>query len=176
MDSMHIYDIGKKSWYVQRASGYIPRDRYAFCTAVALAADNSSYNIIIHGGRSLNGREAFADTYVLSLPAFEFFQVDDGADQVRRFDHTCHLRGNKMLVLGGRDIDQDMPGWGEWKDGACDPNGFVNVLDVNTFAWDARYDPADVGGYLVHKSIYRVIGGKQVTPPYHSRLSLTRRV
>lgn len=160
MDSIQIYDIGKKMWYTQRASGSIPRDRYAFCTAVAVATDNSSYNIIIHGGRSLNSPEAFADTYVLSLPAFEFFQVQDGMDQVIRFDHTCHLRGNKMFVLGGRDVDQDMPGWGLWENGACDPNGFVNIMDVNTFEWDTSYNPADVGDYLVHKSISRVIGGK----------------
>lgn len=161
LDFIHIYDIGKKSWYVQRTSGAVPRDRYWFCTSVAVASDNSSYSIIIHGGRSTYDREAFSDTFVLSLPSFEFFQVNDGVDQVRRFDHTCHLRGNKMFVLGGRDIDQDMPALGtEVQDGACDPGGFVNILDVNTFTWDAKYDPADVRDYLVHKSIYHVIGGK----------------
>lgn len=81
-----------------------------------------------------------------------------------------------MFVLGGRDIDQDMPGWGVSKNGACDPGGFVNVLDVNTFAWDASYNPLDVGDYLVHKSIYSVIGGKQVispqNPPWRSSVGL----
>lgn len=65
-----------------------------------------------------------------------------------------------MFVLGGRDVDQDMPGWGLWENGACDPNGFVNIMDVNTFEWDTSYNPAEVGDYLVHKSISRVIGGK----------------
>lgn len=66
-----------------------------------------------------------------------------------------------MFVIGGHDIDQDMPELGkETKDGVCDPGEFVNVLDVNTFAWDARYDPQDVGDYLVHESIYHLIGGK----------------
>lgn len=161
MDYISIYDIARKAWYLQRASGYIPRDRYWFCTAVAVAADNSSYNIIIHGGLSLSSHEAFADTYVLSLPAFVFFRVDNAMDdQVRRYDHTCHLRNNKLFVLGGRDVDQEMRSWIGWENGACDPNGFVNVLDVNTFTWDASYDPANTGEYLVHKSIYRVIGGK----------------
>lgn len=164
LDFIQIYDIGKKTWYVQRTSGAVPRDRYSFCTAVAAAADNSSYSIIMHGGHSTYDREAFSDTFVLSIPSFEFFLVNDGVDQVRLLDHTCHLRGNKMFVLGGRDLDQDMPGWGNVSNnGACDPGGFVNVLDVNTFAWDAKYDPREVGEYLVHESIYRVIGGKQVT-------------
>lgn len=172
MDYINIYDIAKQAWYVQRAGGYIPRDRYWFCTAVAVAADNSSYSIIIHGGFNLINREAFADTYVLSLPAFVFFRVDNGEDQVRRYDHTCHLRNNKLFVLGGRDVDQEMPAWGGWKNGVCDPNGFVNVLDVNTFMWDTSYDPADSGNYLVHKSIYRVIGGKQVST-IHSLIQRT---
>lgn len=63
-------------------------------------------------------------------------------------------------MLGGRDVDQEMRSWIGWENGTCDPNGFVNVLDVNTFTWDGSYDPADISEYLVHKSIYRVIGGK----------------
>lgn len=166
MDSINIYDIEKKSWYLQRASGQIPRDRYWFCTAVAVASDKSSYSVFIHGGRSMSGREAFSDTFVLSLPSFEFFEIDKGADQVHRFDHTCHLLKNKLFVLGGRDVDQEMPTWRGWQNGACDPGGFVNIFDVNNLVWDTEYDPKAGVDYLVDKRIYRVIGGKQVAHIY----------
>lgn len=155
-----MYDIAKKSWYVQRVSGQIPRDRYAFCTSVAVAGDNSSFNIIIHGGMSANDGIAFSDTYMLSLPSFEFFELDKGVDVVHRFEHTCHLRKNKLFVIGGRGADQGNLGWGGWLPGACDPNGLINIFDINTLQWDSRYDPTDGKDYLVHKSIYDVIGGK----------------
>lgn len=104
-----MYDIAKKSWYVQRASGQRPRDRYALCTLVAVAGDNSSFNIIIHGGMSANNDIAFSDTHMLFLPSFEFFEFDKGVDVVHRFEHTCHLRKNKLFVIGGRDVDQQNP-------------------------------------------------------------------
>lgn len=109
MDSINIYDIAKESWYTQRTSGQIPRDRFAFCTSVAVASDNSSYNIIIHGGVGMNNIEAFSDTYMLSLPSFEFFKLDKGEGTSPRAEHTCHLRKNKLFIVGGHGIDQKNP-------------------------------------------------------------------
>lgn len=160
MDSINIYDIAKESWYTQRTSGQIPRNRLAFCTSVAVASDNSSYNIIIHGGVGLNVIEAFSDTYMLSLPSFEFFKLDEGKDTSPRIEHTCHLRKNKLFIVGGRGVDQESPKLGGWKLGSCDPQGLINILDINTLQWDSTYDPADAKDYLVHKSMYEVIGGK----------------
>lgn len=160
MDSINIYDIAKESWYTQRASGQIPRDRYAFCTSVAVASDNSSYNVVIHGGMSMNDIEAFSDTYMLSIPSFEFFEVDKGVDTAHRCDHTCHLRKNKLFVIGGRGADQEIPSWGGWLPGACDHNGLINILDINTLEWDSTYNPEDGEDFLVPKNIYKIIGGK----------------
>lgn len=160
MDTINIYDIAKESWYTQRTSGQIPRDRYAFCTSVAVASDNSSYNIIIHGGMSMNNLEGFSDTYMLSLPSFEFFELDKGKSNSHRVEHTCHLRKNKLFIIGGRDMSQEDPKWGGWTTGSCDPQGLINILDINTLQWDSTYDPIDAKDYLVHKSIYDVIGGK----------------
>lgn len=103
---------------------------------------------------------AFADTYVLSLPSFEYFQLDKGDGGVHRYDHSCQLQQNKLFVLGGRDFDQGSPGWVPWKSGSCDPNGFINILDVNTFTWDANYNPNNGTKYQVHKTITDLIGGK----------------
>lgn len=46
---------------------------------------------------------------MLFLPSFEFFEFDKGVDVVHRFEHTCHLRKNKLFVIGGRDVDQQNP-------------------------------------------------------------------
>lgn len=159
MDSIDIYDIEGGTWYTQRASGFIPSGRQQFCAVTATASDNSSYNIIIYGGISWNVDIAFSDIYVLSMPSFHFIKIDDGVNA--RFDQTCHLDGNKMFVIGGRNADQINPAFNTWEKGSCDPiGGVVNVLDVNTFQWDKAYDPAASKSYLVHKQIYQDIGGK----------------
>lgn len=139
----------------------MPINSGGFCTVVAPARDGSSFNIFLHGGIPTKGAgSGWSDTYVLSLPSFQWTQLETTGTTAARGGHTCHLVRNKMVVLGGRGGDQANPTWGAFAKGVCDASPLVNVLDVNSLRWDTAYDPDDAEPFRVHKSIYGIIGGE----------------
>lgn len=80
---------------------------------------------------------AFGDIWVLSLPGFRWFKVDD--EVTPRAMHDCALVGKRqMLVIGGLDFGvNDSFGWRDpdpWKQG-------VGLLDLPTMTWSSQYDP-----------------------------------
>ncbi|KAF8242588.1 hypothetical protein K440DRAFT_638867 [Wilcoxina mikolae CBS 423.85] len=163
MNVVHVYDIDSEKWYKQAAGGFIPEDRGIFCSSIASAPDNSSHSIFIHGGASRSN--VFSDTYVLSVPSFEWVQVDDGFNTEPRYRHTCHMtKQNKMLVIGGAGAGQSIPtitSWNTYKNGRCDKYAFMNVLDVNTLKWQDNFEPITEKAtkYEVNSAITEVIGG-----------------
>jgi Kelch motif len=74
MNTIYIYDINSAKWYSQTASGDVPDMRRRFCAGATHADDQSSYNIYLYGGLSMNGT-AFDDVYILSLPSFTYVMV-----------------------------------------------------------------------------------------------------
>lgn len=139
----------------------MPINNDGFCTVMARASDNSSFNIFLHGGMPTKGEgNAWSDVYVLSLPSFVWAKVQTTGTTVARGGHTCHLIQNKMMIIGGRGTDQADPAWGGYDKGICDINPLVNIFDINNFEWDTGYDSKDGQSFLVNKSIYRVIGGE----------------
>ncbi|KAG0635745.1 hypothetical protein HOY80DRAFT_1091947 [Tuber brumale] len=158
-DSVDVYDFETDSWYIQPTTGEIPSNRHSFCTVVGTAADNSSFNIFMHGGASPALDAGFSDTYVLSVPAFQWFRVDT-ANKVQRYGATCHLVKNKMILIGGRGVDQlnpnlDIP---MPLPGACDPNGIVNIFDVNALKWDSNFQVSKLENFKVNKKITGDVG------------------
>lgn len=103
LNSIHVLDIasletGEGTWYEQISSGRTPNPRYDACAVMAVAPDNTSYNIYVFGGRSPTGD--FDEIWVLSLPYFRWIKVVKGSFPI--FGQHCHLVGSKqMLVLGG---------------------------------------------------------------------------
>ncbi|KAI5781518.1 hypothetical protein EDC01DRAFT_666066 [Geopyxis carbonaria] len=162
MTVINIYEIATDTWYSQTASGYIPTDRGHFCTSLVAAPDNSSYNIFMHGGTS--DEEAFAETYVLSLPAFEWILVSKGNDTQPRSHMNCWTTPqHKLVSLGGHGIDQELPTAAPFKNGRCDPQPLLNVFDTQTLAWEDTIGPVteDRPAWRVPEKIWEVVGGDE---------------
>ena len=49
-DEIFVYDIFSNVWYLVEATGDLPPLRTEFCSGVSAAADDSSFQITIHGG------------------------------------------------------------------------------------------------------------------------------
>lgn len=108
----------------------------------------------------------FGDIYVLSIPSFVWIKILDDSEELRKVQHTCHTTSNnKMLVVGGVPLGQRVPDkvWPEPnRNGVCHQNGFLDVLDLNTFEWEEGLDVVGDGEvqYKVHEKVYEVIGGE----------------
>ncbi|EWC44800.1 hypothetical protein DRE_06438 [Drechslerella stenobrocha 248] len=139
MQRVWIMDLATRKWYSQSTFGqYIPDNRMEHCIAVASAPDNSSHNIYMFGGSSgssfLDRRadKYYNDLYILSIPSFRWirrtFEASDNAP-AGRVQHTCHVYGNKLIVLGGATQGPtDQCSWDE-----------INVLDMTSLNWVREY-------------------------------------
>ena len=114
MNNIYIYDINSGKWYSQTATGDVPDMRRRFCAGATWADDQSSYNIYLYGGLSMNG-SAFDDVYILSLPSFTWIRWWPTQPGPGRPHHSlsCNIIGrSQMLVIGGTfpgDQDCDSP-------------------------------------------------------------------
>jgi hypothetical protein len=123
MSEITIYDIGSAQFYTQVASGStIPSGRTSFCAVGAPSADNATFEMyvfsllskskfpnihsFVYGGYRPNYPSNFGleNVYVLSLPAFEWFEAPapNNTAEVSRAYHHCQVIGNRqMLSIGG---------------------------------------------------------------------------
>jgi hypothetical protein len=134
-------------WFRQDTSPHAPPALVDFCAVVASAADNSSHNIYVYGGR--NETDILGDVWVLSLPQFVWTHVLDGTKP--RYGITCHKLGNQqMLILGGRlgDLTKD-----------CGISEGVFLLDITSLQWITAFQKPD-GQYNVPKAVVEKIGGR----------------
>ena len=165
LSMVHVYDIANNQWYKQETSGSSPAPRISACTVVVAAQDKTSWSIVMYGGASEKAHgDVYGDTWVLTVPSFQWVKVDDRGD--KRFDHSCHLiKRNHMLVIGGRDWWQDNGGDpltnytiypDKW---TCLKEGILSSLDLNTFQWTHAL-PVNDADYEVHADVLELIGGK----------------
>ncbi|KAN0087217.1 hypothetical protein V8E54_000905 [Elaphomyces granulatus] len=91
MQTVPVYDVANNQWYMQQTSGDIPPQLTLFCSVVAAAADNSSYNIYLYGGYDGRRSSKYAsdDVYVLSIPSFTWVKVYSGTSTHGRTGHKC---------------------------------------------------------------------------------------
>lgn len=166
LGTVWVYDISNSRWYSQKTSGITPKGRISACAVVIPSQDMTSWNIFLHGGGSLGSStgDVYGDTWVLSLPSFQWVVVDQGGD--KKFEHTCHvIKGNKMLVIGGRDKLQDEagnPAKNFSANGAgwtCLRQGIFSSMNLNTFEWENGL-PLRNAAYEVNNRITVLIGGK----------------
>ncbi|KAK6335048.1 hypothetical protein TWF718_010490 [Orbilia javanica] len=138
MQRVWIMDLDTRKWYSQSTFGtYIPESRMEHCIAVVSAPDFSSHNIYMFGGSTatsfLNrtGEKYFNELYILSVPSFRWirktFDVSDNVP-VGRVQHTCHVHGKNLVVLGGSTQNSTECTWDE-----------VNILDMSTLKWITNY-------------------------------------
>ncbi|KIW26325.1 hypothetical protein, variant [Cladophialophora immunda] len=145
MADIVLYDVSTKKWYVQRATGDIPPPRTEFCTVGKASSDGKTYELFVYGGMTnttydLNypNEPGYLNVYVLSLPAFRWFQTP-ATTSTRRCSHTCSVIGNRQMVsIGGRPpstFNQFGADFDEWASG-------IGVMDMTELQWKDHYDAA----------------------------------
>ncbi|KAK6529471.1 hypothetical protein TWF281_008644 [Arthrobotrys megalospora] len=140
MQRVWIMDLETRKWYSQSTFGtYIPDSRMEHCIAVASSPDFSSHNIYMFGGSSASSflnhttDKYFNELYILSIPSFRWirrtFDVSDNVP-VGRVQHSCHVYGKNLVILGGATQNTTECTWDE-----------VNILDMSSLKWvtDYRY-------------------------------------
>ncbi|KAI5797330.1 hypothetical protein DFH27DRAFT_472734, partial [Peziza echinospora] len=164
LDKIHVYDIATSRWYVQKTGGTPPPSRIGACSVVVPSSDGTSYNIFVYGGSVPQSGITFGDTWVLSLPSFQWAKVDDSGE--KKYMHTCHVvKDSKMLVIGGKDLvqdDQGNPALNYTTDGSkwtCDGGGVFSAFDLNKFAWLPAGIAEQADPYSVADAITTLIGG-----------------
>ncbi|KAK6351279.1 hypothetical protein TWF718_004444 [Orbilia javanica] len=152
LDNVFVYDLEQREWFKQPVAGDPPPNARGICAVAAYASDGSSVNIYNYGGITYDlkaGRFTQSrQMWILSIPAFQWIFVDkpDTLQPGGLQDHTCHLQGANMLVIGGRDFSQK-----------CDSNP-VKVFNISTLKWESKFTsfPAT---YRLPYDIFGVIGG-----------------
>lgn len=143
-----------KPRYLQNTTGDIPPQTASFCSVVAAAADNSSYNVYIYGG--YNGVDAESppsdDVYVLSVPSFIWIKVYSGELVHARSGHKCvKAYPDQIFVLGGI-FEGDST--------ICLDGGFIQVFNLNGLRFQDSYNPEIWNQYQVPSLITDKIGGE----------------
>ena len=153
--NISVYDIASNSWFWQTATGNtgpgdIPPSRTVFCS-VGVHSAQGTHEIFIYGGyddsfvlgtaspssSDNSGQASFNVVYVLSLPGFVWFKVNDTTAEARTL-HQCHLIGNRqVLSVGGLNPSLDY-------DTACNttdpfPQG-LGIFDMVDLKWTNSYD------------------------------------
>jgi hypothetical protein len=152
MQTVPVYDIANNKWYMQQTSGDIPPQLTLFCSVMAAAADNSSYNIYIYGGYDGidSSHPTSDDVYVLSIPSFIWVKVYSGTSTHGRSGHKCvKVYPDQMFVLGG--IHQG--------DATICLNAIVQVFNLNTLQFQNSYSPTTWSKYNVPSLVTAQIGG-----------------
>lgn len=166
MKEIDIYDIANEKWYKQNTTKG-PGARTRGCAVLAVASDQSSFNIYYYGGfDGINAKEAFYDdVWVLSLPSFTWTQLNKGTEPHARAGHKCFTPyGDQMLVVGGY---RSMPG----DETTCLYPGPFVFFNMSSGDWMDSYHPNEHSEYGVPDKVISVIGGnpaggaKVVTPP-----------
>ncbi|KAG0133125.1 hypothetical protein HOY82DRAFT_501676 [Tuber indicum] len=173
MDTIWIYDIAAGRWFYQTAVGeMMPWERKNFCMVAATSdadpSGNKTHHIFIYGGGtdykspmlSMNDT-AFDDMYILSLPAFRYYQVKlgDVKPDVRQ-RMTCHVVNNKqMLVVGGHRVNSSETVTDcQWDE--------LNLFDMNTLKWETEFVPSAPGAskFVPNPEVIAALGAKAQEP------------
>ena len=158
-----VYDLDKKKWYQQEATGDVPPWRYNGCSVVVSAPDQSSHSIYVFGGWGNSFGGSDGNVYVLSIPSFRWIRVNE--DSNRRFRHHCGMVGNHtMLVVGG--VQPNGETLQPTDATGCDTSAMfaqgLGMFSLNNHTWITNYDPSEgLAEYEVHPSIANVIGGQK---------------
>ncbi|CAI7563872.1 unnamed protein product [Penicillium glandicola] len=152
METVSVFDVESKTWYLQNTTGDIPPQLTEFCSVLASAADGSSHNIYIYGG--YDGLDYSAnpsdDVYILSLPSFKWVKGYNGTNTHSRSGHRCiKVYPDQMLAVGGQHIDPSY----------CLEGGVIVNFNLNTLKFQDEYDPASWTEYQVPDIVTKEIGG-----------------
>ncbi|KAI9875031.1 MAG: hypothetical protein M1830_009003 [Pleopsidium flavum] len=147
-NNITTYDIHGQAWHSQLATGDIPDPRDHFCAVGVQSNENNTYEIFMHGGM-IKGHPGSGSTgsdqvYILSLPAFRWFQANYSSAYPRAY-HTCHAaRDSQMIIIGGLNPTQYQDKFQDLWSGnmaTADPWTLgIGVFDMKNLAWKDSYD------------------------------------
>ena len=159
MNKVNIFDIATRTWFSQYTTAEMnyPSDRSKFCSVVATAADNSSYNIYIYGGEPYAG-----GVFILTLPAFHWVQVypsDMSTDTSHRAveGHKCVKVHEKYMVA--------YRGYYASSKVKCDSSSESNrfqgmaIYDMSALKWTTKVG-LENQQYMIPQALHEIIGGK----------------
>ncbi|OQE91861.1 hypothetical protein PENNAL_c0008G05576 [Penicillium nalgiovense] len=152
METVSVFDVESKTWYLQNTTGDIPPQLTEFCSVLASAPDGSSHNIYIYGG--YDGLDYNAnpsdDVYILSIPSFRWVKAYTGTNTHSRSGHECiKVYPDQMLVVGGQHVDSTH----------CLEGGVIVNFNLNTLRFEDEYDPTKWSKYKVPDLVTKWIGG-----------------
>jgi hypothetical protein len=137
--SVSLYDPTQGEWHQQNTSGSIPEARANTCI-VGVQGDSGTYEIFLYGGGGVSDA-----VYVLSLPSFKW-QKTSYPTSLARYAHTCHVVGNRQMLVVGGVVNQATPQKPDtWTHG-------LGVFDMSAFAWKDSYD-ASAAPYVTPKIV-----------------------
>ncbi|KAJ5698031.1 hypothetical protein N7462_000036 [Penicillium macrosclerotiorum] len=152
METVSVYDIESRKWYLQNTTGDTPPQLTQFCSVLASASDGSSHNIYIYGGYNGIDYESNPsdDVFILSLPAFKWIKAYNGSASHGRSGHRCiKVYPDQMLTLGGQNTDPTK----------CLEGGMIADFNLNTLSFQNSYDPSLWSDYKVPDLVTAQIGG-----------------
>ncbi|KAK3680766.1 hypothetical protein LTR37_021074 [Vermiconidia calcicola] len=169
LSDIFVYDIFSNVWYLVEATGDLPPLRTEFCSGVSSAADDSSFQITIHGGWDQLYAIQLDDTYVLTLPSFEWIRVrvpnnpDGGAGRNRhkysvRSASGFHFHSDRLTSFWVWQDAQMIIAGGGSSDYCNTSYPPIKVLDTSNYVWQTHFEP-DHEAYSVPGVVRRVIGG-----------------
>ncbi|KUL85884.1 hypothetical protein ZTR_06378 [Talaromyces verruculosus] len=153
MDTVSVYDIANKKWYQQNTTGDIPPQLTMFCSVVAPARDDSSFNVYIYGGYDGLNQSSIPsdDVYILSVPQMIWTHAYTGQSNHGRSGHKCFMvYPDQMMIIGG--IYENNPL-------ICLQAGIAEVFNVNNLKFQSSYDPRVWSEYRVPDVVTAKIGG-----------------
>ncbi|KAJ5542070.1 hypothetical protein N7461_008073 [Penicillium sp. DV-2018c] len=152
METVSVFDVKSKKWYLQKTTGDIPPQLTEFCSVLASAEDGSSHNIYIYGGYDglkYNSNPS-DDVYILSLPSFKWVRAYNGTNTHSRSGHRCiKVYPDQMLAVGGQHVDSTR----------CLEGGIIVNFNLNTLEFEDEYDPKTWAEYKVPEVVTAEIGG-----------------
>ena len=152
MESLPVYDIASRKWYLQNTTGDAPGQLTEFCSVVAPANDSSSFNVYIYGGYDglSASDEPSDDVWILSIPSFTWVKAYSGNKAHGRSGHRCVTPyPDQMFVIGG--IHQNQA--------ECVEGGIIQIFNLNKLEFQDTYDPNTWSEYQVPSAVIKAIGG-----------------
>jgi len=159
MDMIHFMDPVTKTWYKQQTTGGVPGKRVFHCS-VGVESNNGTFEIFLDWDQAKNisfvfgghdaSRNTYDKVYVLSLPSFEWTELDSRTEP--RAAMGCALVGRRqMLTVGGTDLSRRQADL--WETADRFPQG-LGIFDLTDLQWKTSFD-ASTRAYESPESVRR---------------------
>ena len=136
--NLTFFDPVTRKSYFQTATGDAPSPRKDFC-AVTVESPRGGHEVFVFGGANPQDRtdDAYDDVYVLTLPGFQWFKVDDTFGGPRS-SHSCVVAGQRQMISIGGTSSNNFNNRGTTWD---EPDKFgqgIGIFDMTALTWSTK--------------------------------------